>query len=68
MQAFKSIILQAIHVAKDPCTNQHNQSSHPHGQVQFKERFKVHQWCQKTINSMSTLHDKTQEERFNKDV
>jgi len=55
MQALNSIMIQAIHVAKVACKNQHDHSSHPHCQVQKNQR---------AINSMSTLHAKIQEERF----
>ena len=49
-----SIIIQAIHMAK---SQNYSKSAND---AKFKD--------QKTINSMSTLHDKSQEERFNKDV
>jgi len=67
MQAFKSIhwpkfhakinmIIQAIHMAKFNSKNDSKSTN----DAKFK--------YQRTIDSMCTLHDKTQEEQFNKDV
>ena len=67
MQVFKSIhvakvhakiniIIQAIHMAKFKSQNNSKSTN--------DDKFKY----QRTINSMSILHNKTQEEQFNKDV
>ena len=51
-----NMIIQAIRMAKFNSKNYSKSTN----DAKFKD--------QRTINSMSTLHDKTQEEQFNKDV
>jgi len=62
MQAFKSIIIQVLHVANAPCKAPHDYSNRPHGpfNVLHKSKYpydaKVKE--KRTINSLFTLHDK----------